>query len=64
MDSAFTTAPYASYTTAQLNAFTTAGRGNAVMLAEIDRRAARDAGDMSVMTPGERLRHVQKQKGV
>ena len=36
-DSAFETAPYPSYTTAQLVAFVEAGRGNPVMLAEIDR---------------------------
>jgi hypothetical protein len=63
MDSAFATAPYSSYTTAQLLAFIAANRGNPVMLSEIDRRAARDAGDISVMTPGERLHRIQTQKG-
>jgi hypothetical protein len=63
MDSAFATAPYPAYTTNELHAFVAAGRGNPVMLAEIARRAARDAGDTSVMTPGERLRHIQQQKG-
>lgn len=63
MDSAFATAPYPAYTTNELHAFVAAGRGNPVMLAEIARRAARDAGDTSVMTPGERLHHIQKQKG-
>ena len=59
MDSAFATAPYPGYTTAQLQAAVAAGRGNPVMLAEIERRALRDAGDMSVMTAGERLRHIR-----
>ena len=55
-DAAFQTAPYPGYTTAQLTAAIAAGRGNPIMLAEVARRAARDAGDASVMTPGERLR--------
>lgn len=59
MDNAFPTAPYPGHTTAQLEAAIAAGRGNPVMAAEIERRARRDAGDVSVMTPGERLRHVQ-----
>ena len=59
MDSAFATAPYPAYTTNELHAFVAAGRGNPVMLAEIARRAARDAGDTSVMTPGERLRRAR-----
>jgi len=63
MDSAFATAPYSAYTAAQLLAFIAANRGNPVMLAEIERRTLRDAGDISVMTPGERLHHIQKQKG-
>jgi len=59
MDSAFATAPYPAYTTKELHAIVAAGRGNPVMLAEIARRAARDAGDTSVMTPGERLRRAR-----
>lgn len=59
MDNAFPTAPYPGYTTAELQAAIAAGRGNPVMVAEIERRALRDAGDVSVMTPGERLRHVR-----
>lgn len=57
--SAFNTAPYTAYTTTQLNGFVDAGRGNDVMVAEIARRAKRDAGDVSVMTPGERLRRAR-----
>ena len=59
-DAAFKTAPYAAYTTAQLRAFIAEGRGNDVMAAEITRRERRDAGDRSVMTPGERLRSAQR----
>lgn len=59
-DSAFKSAPYASYMTAQLVAFIDQGRGNDVMIAEIARRERRDAGDRSVMTAGERLRHPLK----
>jgi hypothetical protein len=59
MDSAFPTAAYPGHTTAQLQSAVAAGRGTPAMLAEIDRRARRDAGDVSVMTPGERLRHIR-----
>ena len=59
MDSAFATAPSPGFTTAELLAAIAAGRGNPVMTAEIERRALRDAGDVSVMTPGERLRHIR-----
>ena len=58
-DAAFKTAPYPAYTTAELLAVIADGRGNPTMLAEIARRAARDAGDTSVMTPGERLRRAR-----
>ena len=51
----FNTAKYPAYTTAQLLGFIAEGRGNEVMVAEIERRKLRDAGDVSVMTPGERL---------
>ena len=60
MDTAFPTAPYAGYTTKQLELFIAQGRGSEKMQAEIERRAARDAGDVSVMTPGERLRYFRK----
>lgn len=59
MDSAFANAPYPAYTTNELHAIVAAGRGNPVMRAEIERRALRDAGDTSVMTPGERLRRAR-----
>jgi hypothetical protein len=59
MDSAFATAPYPGYTTTQLQAAIAAGRGTPAMVAEIERRARRDAGDVSVMTAGERLRHIR-----
>jgi hypothetical protein len=55
-DAAFESAPYPGHTTAELNDAIAAGRGNPIMRAELTRRAARDAGDASVMTPGERLR--------
>jgi|HubBroStandDraft_3_1064219.scaffolds.fasta_scaffold40296_5 hypothetical protein len=59
-DAAFKPPPYASYTSAQLRDFIKQGRGNETMLAEIERRDRRDAGDRSVMTAGERLRHPLK----
>lgn len=59
-DSAFKSAPYPSYSTAQLREWVANGHERAtIMTAEIERRAKRDAGDVSVMTDGERLRHVQ-----
>lgn len=59
MDSAFPTAPYPGYTTAELEAAVAAGRGNPVMLGELERRRAVAAGDRSQMTAGERLRAVR-----
>jgi hypothetical protein len=58
-DSAFITALYPAYTTAELTAAIAANRGTPAMQAEIVRRARRDAGDTSVMTPGERLRRAR-----
>lgn len=55
-DAAFKTAKYPAYTTAQLQAFVTEGKGNEAMEAEIARRVLVEAGVWSVMTPGERLR--------
>lgn len=59
MDSAFQTAPYPGMTSEQLERAIGEGRGNDVMIAELIRRQRRDAGDVSVMTPGERLRHIR-----
>ena len=62
-DSAFKTAPFAAYTTKELTA--ALGRAevsddtNRRMVAEIARRAKRDAGDVSVMYPAERLRFAK-----
>lgn len=58
MDAALPTGKYPAYTTSQLRdmAATASGTEAAVMIAELERRARRDAGDVSVMTPGERLR--------
>ncbi len=59
-DAAFKTAAYPAYTTAELKAAIAGGSANSEkMVAEINRRAKRDAGDVSVMTDGERLRHVR-----
>jgi hypothetical protein len=61
MDAAFKTAKYPAYTTAQLKKFIAEGvdaDDEAKMTAEIERRAKRDAGDTSVMTPSERLRNL------
>lgn len=58
-DAAFKTAPYAAYTTDQLRAVIANGNGTEKMVAEIERRAKRDAGDVSVMMPAERLRYAR-----
>lgn len=67
-DAAFKTAPFASYTTRQLQEFidTTVPctddqyEKNEAMEREIVRRAKVAAGDVSVMTDGERLRHGKR----
>ncbi len=70
-DAAFKTAKYPGYTTAELQAFIAdydsstavdqvrAPQAIADMKAEIERRAKVAAGDVSVMTDGERLRQVK-----
>ena len=58
-DAAFKTAPYAAYTTDHLIAAIANGNGTEKMVAEVARRAKRDAGDVSVMMPGERLRYAR-----
>lgn len=64
-DAAFKTAKYPAYTTADLSRWLadhTAGKSLLAanqyrdVCAELTRRAKRDAGDVSVMTDGERLR--------
>lgn len=62
MDSAFPTAAYPGYTTDQLRTMALTSVNAPKMLAEIARRERVAAGDMSVATPGERLRHVQAQR--
>lgn len=68
-DAAFKTAAYPAYTTAELDLMLLKHEERRVILpakikaditAEIARRAKRDAGDVSVMTDGERLRHIAK----
>jgi len=68
-NTAFATADYPGYTTAQLQDAYNAkskiiGFGDVAerMQKELDRRFARDNGDMSAMTPGERLRFVKTGK--
>ena len=63
MDSAFATAAYPGYTTDELRQMVSRPSANArAMWAEIERRERVAAGDVSVMTPGERLRHVRSQQ--
>lgn len=62
-DSAFQSAPFPAYTTAHLREIADnmlVPETGAKMRAEIERREKRDAGDVSVMTPAERLRHIRK----
>lgn len=61
-DAAFPTWRYPAYTTPELESFVAEGRPPEIadaMRAEIARRAAVAAGDVSVMTPSERLRHFR-----
>lgn len=64
MDSAFKTAAFPGMTTARLIEAAADPETDMIkagaMRAEIDRRAARDAGDVSVMTEGERLRFYRE----
>jgi len=71
MDAAFATAKYPGYTTAELGCMLIKHEERRVIYpanqlkdirAEIARRAKVDAGDVSVMTPGERLRFVKTGK--
>ncbi|MHB0785593.1 hypothetical protein [Bradyrhizobium sp. 5.13L] len=67
MDAAFAQAAYPAYTTAELRLYVRQGAPDAddpiatiaKMTAEIDRREAVLAGDMSRATPGERLRAIR-----
>jgi len=59
-DSAFPTGRFPGYTVAELEAAIAAGRGGADMLVEIERRNRAAAGDISMMTPSERLRFIRK----
>lgn len=56
MDSAFKTAPYPGYTTQELRDMLRTRPCCAPIMDEIHRREKVAAGDMSVATPGERLR--------
>lgn len=71
-DAAFQTAAYPAYTTAELSRWLADHSEGKLLLAadqyqkvcsELTRRAKRDAGDVSVMTPGERLRFNPKREG-
>lgn len=60
MDSALRSAPFPSYTTQELRDFIASGKVRTqateqMMRDEIARREAVEAGDISKMTPGERL---------
>jgi hypothetical protein len=59
MDNAFNR-PFSGYTLADLKVFVAAGKGNDAMVAEVARRDAVAAGDLSKMLPGERLRAANK----
>lgn len=62
MDASFKVAAYPGYTTAELKSAVDAvapGPATERMVAEIARRERAAAGDASVMTDGERLRHAK-----
>lgn len=65
-DAAFKSAPYPGCTTAQLREFVADPDRDPisaeVMRREIERREMVAAGDVSVMTPGERLRFADQQQ--
>lgn len=61
-DSAFATAAYPGYTTTELESKIAAGNGNDKMVAEVARRAQVVRGNFSVMTAGERLAWVKKNR--
>tara|TARA_R110000868_G_scaffold396275_1_gene668414 strand:+ start:548 stop:751 length:204 start_codon:yes stop_codon:yes gene_type:complete len=62
-DSAFKTAPFAAYTSKELidavERAENSAEARTKMILEIARRAQRDAGDVSVMYPAERLRFAK-----
>jgi hypothetical protein len=62
MDSAFDTAPYPGYTTDELRQMLRTRPGCLPIWDEVHRRERVEAGDVSVMTPGERLRFVRTGK--
>ena len=62
MDSAFAPAAYPAYTTDDLRHMLRTRPGCAPIMNEIYRRERVAAGDVSVMTAGERLRHVRAQR--
>ena len=59
MDNAFSGRAFPGFTTAHLVAKIAAGEGTEKMVAEVARRAAVAAGDVSKMTNGERLRFAK-----
>lgn len=64
MDASFATAKFPSYTTVELATWIADGRGSPAMAAELARREAVEAGDVSQMTPGERLRRLRNAEAV
>ena len=62
MDNAFTGRAFPGHTTAELRAIVAAGTACAKVQAEVARREAVAAGDVSKMTAGERLRFARTGK--
>lgn len=63
MDASFSTAKYPAYTTGQLGQFIAEGRDvTGAMAIELARRELVRAGDVAVMTAGERLRYARAGK--
>lgn len=54
--------PFAGYTLADLRLAVLRGYGTLAMIAEIERREAVAAGDLSKMTPSEKLRYNRVSK--
>jgi hypothetical protein len=64
MDAGFKSGMFPGFTLAELVAKVAAGQGSEKMAAEIARRQAVAAGDMSKASDGERLHAAMKKAGV
>lgn len=64
MDSGFKSRPFPAYTLTELRNMVAAGAASAAVVAEVARREKAIAGDVSVMSDGERLRFARTGKAL